>query len=64
MRPRGHDGRLTAVLGLGVLMSVADSCPRAMQVVGPSGLLHFLASMRLYVYRFVGRVFPSTPYSI
>jgi len=64
VRPRGHDGHLTAVLGLGLLMSVADSSPRAMQIVGPSGLLHFLASMRFYVFRFVWRVFPPTPYSI
>ncbi len=34
-------------------MSVADSNPRTMQIVGPSGLLHFVASMRLYVFRFV-----------
>lgn len=63
VRSRGYDGHLTTVLGLGLLMSVADSTPRAMQVVGPSGLQHFLASMRFYVFRFVARVVPPTPYS-
>jgi hypothetical protein len=57
VRPRSHDGHLTAILRLGLLMSVADSSPRAMQIVGPSGLLHSLASMRFYVFRFVGRAF-------
>ena len=64
VRSHGDHGHLTAVLGLGLLMSVADSSPRAMHIVGPNGLLHFLASMRFYVFRFVGRVFPPTPYSI
>lgn len=57
VRSRGHDGHLTAVLRLGILMSVADSNPRAMQIVGPRGLLHFLASMRFYLFRFVRRAF-------
>ncbi|KAI9458853.1 hypothetical protein BJY52DRAFT_1267524 [Lactarius psammicola] len=35
----------------GLLMSVADSSPRTMQIVGPRGVLHFLASMRLYTFR-------------
>ncbi|KAI9511638.1 hypothetical protein F5148DRAFT_993525 [Russula earlei] len=35
----------------GLLMSVADSSPRAMWVIGPNGLYHFLASMRFYVFR-------------
>ncbi|KAI0292916.1 hypothetical protein BC826DRAFT_1017511 [Russula brevipes] len=35
----------------GLLMSVADSSPRVMEIIGPSGLLHFLASMRFYVFR-------------
>lgn len=34
-------------------MSVADSSPRIMQIVGPRGVLHFLASMRFYTFRFV-----------
>ena len=37
----------------GLLMSLADSSPRVMEVVGPRGLLHFLASMRFYAFRFV-----------
>lgn len=44
-----------AVLGSGLLMSVADSRPRVMDIVGPKGLLHFLASMRFHVFRFVLR---------
>jgi hypothetical protein len=48
---------LIAVLVPGLLMSVADSSPRVMEVVGPRGLLHFLASMRFYSFRFV-RMFP------
>lgn len=64
VRCRGHYGPLTTVLVSGLLMSVADSSPRAMQIVGPSGLLHFLASMRFYVFRFVGSgVFPHTPHT-
>jgi len=64
VRCRGHYGPLTTVLVPGLLMSVADSSPRAMQIVGPSGLLHFLASMRFYVFRFVGSgVFPHTPHT-
>lgn len=39
-------------------MSVADSSPRVMEIVGPRGLMHFLASMRFYVFRFVSSVFP------
>ncbi len=46
---------LVAVLGPGLLMSIADSSPRAMEVFGPRGLLHLLASMRFYVFRFVHR---------
>lgn len=38
---------------LGLFMSVADSSPRTMQIVGPRGILHFLASMRFYTFRFV-----------
>jgi ribonuclease Z len=49
-----------AVLGPGLLMSVADSSPRVMDVVGPKGLLHFLASMRFYVFRFVRRMYSPT----
>ncbi len=64
VRCRGHYRPLTTVLVPGLLMSVADSNPRAMQIVGPSGLLHFLASMRFYVFRFVGSgVFPHTPHT-
>jgi ribonuclease Z len=37
----------------GLFMSVADSSPRIMEVVGPRGLLHFFASMRFYAFRFV-----------
>jgi ribonuclease Z len=47
--------------GLGLLMSAADSSPRLMDIVGPKGLLHFLASMRFYVFRFVGRVYSHIP---
>ncbi|KAH9990962.1 hypothetical protein BJV74DRAFT_920412 [Russula compacta] len=35
----------------GLFMSVADSSPRVMEIVGPRGLMHFLASMRFYVFR-------------
>ncbi|KAA1473038.1 hypothetical protein DENSPDRAFT_930713 [Dentipellis sp. KUC8613] len=35
----------------GVLMSLADSAPRHVDIAGPSGLMHYLASMRLYVFR-------------
>ncbi|KAI0251929.1 hypothetical protein BJV78DRAFT_1207788 [Lactifluus subvellereus] len=35
----------------GLFMSVADSSPRAMEIVGPRGLLHYLASMRFYAFR-------------
>ncbi|KAI0305153.1 hypothetical protein B0F90DRAFT_1701754 [Multifurca ochricompacta] len=35
----------------GLFMSVADSNSRILDVVGPRGLLHFLASMRFYVFR-------------
>jgi hypothetical protein len=52
------DGPLTVVLAIGLLMSVADSSPRTMQIVGPSGLLHYLASMRFHVFRFVRRISP------
>lgn len=44
-----------AVLGSGLFMCVADNSPRVMDIVGPKGLLHFLASMRFYVFRFVLR---------
>ena len=42
-------------------MSAADSSPRVMDIVGPKGLLHFLASMRFYVFRFVCRVYSPIP---
>jgi ribonuclease Z len=42
-------------------MSAADSSPRVMDIVGPKGLLHFLASMRCYVFRFVRRVYSPIP---
>jgi hypothetical protein len=42
-------------------MSVADGSPRVMDVVGPKGLLHFIASMRFYVFRFVHRVYSPIP---
>jgi len=45
-------------------MSVADSSPRVMEIVGPSGLYHFLASMRFYVFRFVGLISLTSPPSI
>lgn len=32
-------------------MSVADATARKLDVVGPSGILHLLASMRLYTFR-------------
>ncbi|KZV65463.1 Metallo-hydrolase/oxidoreductase [Peniophora sp. CONT] len=35
----------------GMLMSIADSSERKLDVVGPKGLLHQLASMRIYTYR-------------
>ncbi|KAI0317320.1 hypothetical protein OF83DRAFT_1083676 [Amylostereum chailletii] len=35
----------------GMLMSVADASPRKIDVVGPPGTLHLLASMRLYTFR-------------
>ncbi|KAI9444283.1 hypothetical protein H4582DRAFT_1920585 [Lactarius indigo] len=35
----------------GLLMSVADSSARTMEIVGPRGVLHLLASMRLYTFR-------------
>jgi len=42
-------------------MSVADGSPRVMDIVGPKGLLHFLASMRFYLFRFVRRVYSPIP---
>ena len=38
-------------------MSLADSSPRVMEIVGPRGLLHFLAAMRFYVFRSVCRMY-------
>ncbi|KAH9174677.1 hypothetical protein EDB89DRAFT_1949681 [Lactarius sanguifluus] len=35
----------------GIFMSVADSSARIMQIVGPRGVLHLLASMRFYTFR-------------
>lgn len=35
----------------GLLMSAADSSPRVMDIVGPKGLLHFVASTRFHVFR-------------
>ncbi|TDL24665.1 hypothetical protein BD410DRAFT_745395 [Rickenella mellea] len=35
----------------GFLMTLADSGLKEMSVIGPEGLLHFLASARLYTYR-------------
>ncbi|KAI0264706.1 hypothetical protein BC834DRAFT_882205 [Gloeopeniophorella convolvens] len=35
----------------GLFMSVADGSPRVMDVVGPKGLLHLIASMRLHTFR-------------
>lgn len=52
---------LVVVLGPGLCMSLADSSPRVMQIVGPRGLLHFLASMRFHVFRFVRRVYIPIP---
>ena len=46
-----------AVLDPGLFMSLADSKSRVMDVVGPKGLLHFFASMRFYVFRFVLQVY-------
>lgn len=45
-----------------LLMSLADCGPRfpRMQVFGPPGLKHLLASMRMYMYRCVRFVFPFT----
>lgn len=47
---------------LALLMSLADCGPRfpRMQVFGPPGLKHFLASMRMYMYRCVQFVLPFT----
>ena len=52
---------LVAALGPGLCMSLADSGPRVMEIVGPRGLLHFLASMRFHVFRFVRRVYVTIP---
>lgn len=41
----------------GMLMTLADSSARKVDVVGPQGLTHFIAAMRKYVYRYVSRVF-------
>ncbi|KAH9053195.1 hypothetical protein EDB87DRAFT_1815754 [Lactarius vividus] len=35
----------------GLSMSVADSSARTMQIIGPRGVLHLLASMRFYTFR-------------
>ncbi|THH10213.1 hypothetical protein EW146_g8446 [Bondarzewia mesenterica] len=35
----------------GMVMSIADSAARKVDVVGPSGILHLIASMRLYTFR-------------
>ncbi|KAI0058634.1 hypothetical protein BV25DRAFT_1212589 [Artomyces pyxidatus] len=35
----------------GMLMSIADASARKIDFVGPTGLLHLLASMRLYTFR-------------
>ncbi|KZT20914.1 hypothetical protein NEOLEDRAFT_1172230 [Neolentinus lepideus HHB14362 ss-1] len=46
--------RLDAERGMGLpgfLMTLADGGIKRVSVVGPQGLLHFLASMRLYLYR-------------
>lgn len=40
----------------GLFMLLADASFKQMNVIGPSGLAHYLASMRTYVYRFVSGV--------
>ena len=34
-------------------MTFADSSIRKLDIVGPQGLTHLMASMRLYTYRYV-----------
>ena len=34
-------------------MSIADSSERKLNIIGPKGLLHFIAAMRLYAYRYI-----------
>ncbi|KAI3607358.1 3 trna processing endoribonuclease [Moniliophthora roreri] len=47
----------------GLIMSFAEATPPRMDVVGPPGLKHYLASMRMYVYRDSIPVIPSeTPF--
>ena len=50
-----------SVLDPGLFMSMADSSPRVIDVVGPKGIYHFLASMRYYVFRFVRRMCSPIP---
>ncbi|VDB95582.1 unnamed protein product [Peniophora sp. CBMAI 1063] len=35
----------------GMLMSIADSSERKLDIIGPKGILHFIAAMRIYTYR-------------
>lgn len=39
--------------GVGMLMTLADGGCGQVDVIGPTGLTHFLAAMRKYVYRFI-----------
>ncbi|KAK7062530.1 hypothetical protein VNI00_000018 [Paramarasmius palmivorus] len=49
----------------GLIMSFAEAAPPRMDVVGPPGLKHYLASMRAYVYRDSIPVIPcETPFEL